>query len=103
MFLHIHAQAKLISIPIYPALVVGLFFAIGLVLFPVFQFDNYSWAKWLWWSQATLCITNQLWNCLPCLLWPSLHIATVNDSDFVLQVLMIELVFHFLTSPVLLY
>ena len=42
-----HSQAKLISIPVYPAIVAGLFFAAGLTLFIVFQYDTFKWAKWL--------------------------------------------------------
>ena len=42
-----HSQAKLISIPVHPALVAGLFFVAGLTLFIVFQYDTFKWAKWL--------------------------------------------------------
>lgn len=40
-------SAKLVSIPVYPAVVVGAIFTAGFALFLVFQYDNYSWAKWL--------------------------------------------------------
>jgi putative effector of murein hydrolase len=41
-------QAKLISVPVTPAIVAIFFFIIGLVLFLVFQYDTYSsWASWL--------------------------------------------------------
>ena len=41
-------QAKLISVPVTPAIVAIFFFIIGLVLFLVFQYDTYSsWAPWL--------------------------------------------------------
>ncbi len=41
-------QAKLISVPVTPAIVAIFFFIIGLVLFLVFQYDTHSsWASWL--------------------------------------------------------
>ena len=40
-------QAKLVSVSISPAMVGFGFFMLGIVLFLVFQFDEYSWAPWL--------------------------------------------------------
>ncbi|XP_019856109.1 PREDICTED: uncharacterized protein LOC100635115 isoform X2 [Amphimedon queenslandica] len=43
----IQLKAKLASIPISPALVIGGSFILGFVMFLVIELDNFSWAPWL--------------------------------------------------------
>jgi hypothetical protein len=44
---NVQLQAKLISVPITPWLVAVGFFSLAIALFLLFQFENFSWAKWL--------------------------------------------------------